>query len=96
MYLEVLHDRCLLLIGSLKPHKCLFVIPDSQISIHKGNRWNVACLLTSFQLIKKTKCIGASSSMRIRPHEHADDGGTTAAERTCFSRAIAWSVGRWQ
>jgi hypothetical protein len=53
-------------------------------------------LLTSFQLIKKTKCIGASSSMRIRPHEHADDGGTTAAERTCFSRAIAWSVGRWQ
>src|SRR5260370_2661766 len=84
MDLEVLQNLCLLLIGPLKPRKRLLVVAESQVSVHKGGSWNVACLLTSFQLIKKTKCIGASSSMRIRPDDHTDHGGTAPAESTCL------------
>lgn len=65
MNLEVLQNRCVLLIGALKPGKCLFVVAESQVSIHKGNSGNVSRLLSSFQFIKKAERVSTTPGMRI-------------------------------
>ncbi len=48
MHFDVLQYHRLFLVGPLEPDKCLFVVAEPQISVHKSSSRNVACLLPSF------------------------------------------------
>src|SRR5260221_10561705 len=87
----------MLLVGALKPGKCLFVVRQSQIGVHESGSRNVTCLLPSFQFIKKAECFGATSRMRIRSDKHGDYSRTTLAETYSFfqrrNRFLSLTVG---
>src|SRR3977135_1317373 len=85
------------LVGALKPGKCLLVVIEAEISVHESGSRNVACLLASFQFIKKAECFGATSSMRVRSDKHGDYSRTTLAESYSFfqrrNRFLSLTVG---
>ncbi len=57
----------LFLEGALKPDKCLFLVVDSQIGVHKSAGRNIAFLLPSFQFIKQAKRFGAAAGVAHTP-----------------------------
>src|SRR6267154_4783541 len=80
MHLDPLQNIGVFLIGPIEPDKCLFVVAESQISVHKSSGWNIALLLPVFQFAQKTKRFAATPSMRVRPDQHAEHRRTSVAE----------------
>src|ERR1700689_1918650 len=71
--LDVYQNIGLFLVGPLKPRKCLIVVAEPQISIHKGTGRNVASLLALFQFSKEPKCICSSPGVGICPDQRTNN-----------------------
>src|SRR5260370_33034501 len=81
MYFEPQQNVGVFLVGSLKPGKCLVVVAESQISVHKGGSRNVPGLLAFFQFLEEPKCISASPGVGISPHQHPNNAWATGRNR---------------
>src|SRR5579871_2484621 len=96
MNLDQLQDVGLLQVGPLQPGKCLLVVIESQISIHKGSGGHVACLLSSLQLINQAKSLATTPRMGIGPNQHAHYSRIPIAAERLFqyrNRLVRLSVG---
>src|ERR1700729_2343025 len=72
-HLKVDQNVGLFLVGPLKPRKCLIVVAEPQISMHKRTGRNVASLLALFQFSEEPKCICSSPGVGIRPDERTNN-----------------------
>ena len=77
MNLNVCQKVSSFLRGPIQPDKCLFLIAEPQICVHKGARGNVAGLLTLLHFAEEPKCICASPSLCVCHDKHTEgvDGG---------------------
>ena len=84
MRLDELQDIRFFLVGLFERGKCLFVIAQTEISIHKSAGWNVSSICSMFQFREKPKRIVAAAGMSISADQHAGNCRTALGKGICL------------
>ena len=84
MGFEELQDIRLFLVGLLEPVEGLFVVAETEVSIHKRTRGNVACLAASFQFREEPQCIAAPTGVGVGSDQDAGCCRTAMGKRDCL------------
>src|SRR5262249_10827826 len=84
MDFQVLQDNGFFLIGLFEPGQRLLVVAEAKVGVHKRRGRNIAFPLTELQFVKEPERFLATTRMRVRPDQNADDGRPTLAESDSF------------